>query len=262
MRISLIAPWQLFWWRARDHFYGEMVSPRDSLRHHILHLSRRITGQLTEFTERNDPITLDSLIFVSEQLYRCLNSYGEFDNADTVAEAITLLLSIQNEFDDISGHVDDCATVRNGRPGRPSCAVSEDQLINLFEIGFSATRIACMLGVSVRTIRRRMDDIGLRVSDFYSTMPDNELDIVVNEILVLFPNTGYRMMTGHLKRRGIRVQQYRIRDSLHRVAPTSIATRWHASIVRRVYNVRSPLALWHIDSNHKLIRYVYITSGS
>ena len=237
----------------------KMASPRDSLRSHILHLGRRITGQFTEFIERNDPLTLDSLIFVSEQLYRCLNAYGEFGNADTVAEAITLLHSIQNEFDDVNGCVDACAMVRNGRPGRPSYAVSEDQLQHLLEIGFSATRIAFMLGVSTRTIRRRMDDLDLHVSDLYSTLPDNELDMMVNEILTQFPNTGYRMMTGHLKRRGIRVQQYRIRECLHRVAPASIATRWHASIARRVYNVRSPLALWHIDSHHKLIKYV--TSG-
>ena len=27
-------------------------------------------------------------------------------------------------------------------------------------------------------------------------------------------------------------------------------------IQRRVYSVPSPLALWHIDGNHKLIRYI------
>ena len=239
-----------------SHPEMHMASPQDTLRRHILHLGRRITGQLTDLP--NDPRTLDSLIYISEQLYRCLNAYGESGNADVVAEAITLLLSIQNDFeDDIGGCLDfSCTTINNGRPGRPRCAVSEDQLQHLFEIGFSATNIAGMLGVSVRTIRRRMDDIGLRVSDLYSTLPDNELDVIVNEILINFPNTGYRMMAGHLRRRGIRVQQYRIRDSLHRIAPASIATRWHTSIRRRVYSVRSPLALWHIDSNHKLIRYV------
>ena len=74
-----------------------MAYPR---RRHILHLGRRITGQLTDFP--NDPITLDSLI-LSEQLYRCLNAYGESGNADLVAEAITLLLSIQNDCDDEFG---------------------------------------------------------------------------------------------------------------------------------------------------------------
>ena len=48
----------------------------------------------------------------------------------------------------------------------PRCAVSEDHLQHLFEIGFSATSFASMLGVSVRTIRRRMDDIGLLVLYF------------------------------------------------------------------------------------------------
>ena len=140
-----------------------MASPRDTLRRHILHLGR----QLTDLP--NDPITLDSLIYISKQLYRCLNAYGESGNADAVAEAITLLLSIQNDFDDEMGRcVDFCTTISNGRPGRPRCAVSKDQLQHLFEIGFSATSVASMLGVSVHTIRRRMDDIGLRVSDLYT----------------------------------------------------------------------------------------------
>ena len=231
-----------------------MASPRESLQRHILHLGRRIAGQLTEFIEQSDPHMLDYLIFLSEQLYRCLNAYGEPGNADNVAEAITLLLSLQNELDNMNGNADVCTVIRNGRPGRPSYAVSEEQLLHLFEIGFSATHIACMLGVSVRTIRRRMNDIGLRVSDLYSALPDNELDIIVNEILIQFPNSGYRMMTGHLKRRGIRVQQHRLRESLHRISPASIATRWNASITRRVYSVRAPLSLWHIDGLHKMIR--------
>lgn len=230
-----------------------MASPRDALRRHIVYLSRRIAGQLAEFIEQNDPLMLDSLIYISEQFYRCLNAYGESTSADTVAEAVTLLLSIQNEFDDFDRN-DDVYAIRNGRPGRPTCAVSEDQLQHLLEIGLSATRIACLLGVSVRTIRRRMDDIGLYISDLYSTLPDDQLDIMINDILIQFPNTGYRMMMGHLKRHGIRVQQYRIRESLHRIAPASIATRWNTSIARRVYNVKAPLSLWHIDSNHKLIR--------
>ena len=231
-----------------------MASPQDSLHRQILHLGRRITGQLTEFVEQLDPRVLDYLIYLSEQLYRCLNASGEPSNADDVAEAITLLLSLQNESDNMNGNLGVCTVIRNGRPGRPSYAVSEEQLLSLFDIGFSATHIASMVGVSVRTIRRRMDDIGLQVSDLYSTLSDNELDIIINEILIQFPNTGYRMMAGHLKRRGVRVQQYRIRESLHRLSPASIATRWSTSITRRVYSVRAPLSLWHIDGCHKMIR--------
>lgn len=33
------------------------------------------------------------------------------------------------------------------------------------------------------------------------------------------------------------------------------------AIRRRVYNVRSPLALWHMDGNHKLIRWRFVVHG-
>jgi len=65
-------------------------------------------------------------------------------------------------------------------------------------------------------------------------------------------------MARHLRRHGICVQQQRIRESLHRVAPASIAVRWNATLVRRIYNVTCPLALWHVDGNHKLIRYFFV----
>ena len=49
---------------------------------------------------------------------------------------------------------------------------------------------------------------------------------------------------------GIRVQKARLRNCLKRVDPIGRRLR----SIRRVYNVRSPLALWHMDGNHKLIR--------
>ena len=76
-----------------------MALPQDSLQRQILHLGRRITGQLTEFIEKPDPRVFDYLIYLSKQLYMCLNASGEPGNPDDVAEAITLLLSLQNESD-------------------------------------------------------------------------------------------------------------------------------------------------------------------
>ena len=48
--------------------------------------------------------------------------------------------------------------------------------------------------------------------------------------------------------------QHRVRDAMHRVDPSGVAMRWMNSIPRRSYNVTEPLALWHIDGHHKLIR--------
>ena len=78
--------------------------------------------------------------------------------------------------------------------------------------------------------------------------------------MTAFPNTGNKRMTGYLRSRGMRIQQYRIRESMRRVDPEGTLHRTlEMNIVhRRVYSVPSPLALWHIDGNHKLIRWVFI----
>jgi len=238
-----------------------MTSPHEALRMHAQHLGRRILSDISSTIERNDLLMLDSLVFLVEQMYRCIDGCGDYQTADVVAEAATLLLSVQNDLDDQLEMAESLHVIRTAKPGRPSYFVSEDQLINLLQIGFNVPRISEMLHVSVRTVRRRMEDLDLKVADFYSSIPDHDLDSMVTDVLHLFPNTGYRMMAGHLKKHGIRVTQHRIRESLHRVAPASIASRWSASIARRVYSVRSPLSLWHIDGNHKLIRYVIILTA-
>ena len=63
-------------------------------------------------------------------------------------------------------------------------------------------------------------------------------------------------MQGHLLSLGHRVQQTRIRESLMRVDPEGIVSRWITSIRRHTYSVAAPNSLWHVDGNHKLIRCV------
>ena len=52
----------------------------------------------------------------------------------------------------------------------------------------------------------------------------------------------------------MKVQRYRVRESLERVDPGGAAVRAVQSIQRRTYTVAGPNSLWHIDGNHKLIR--------
>ena len=80
----------------------------------------------------------------------------------------------------------------------------------------------------------------------YSTISDRELDDLAEQIKQDFPNCGYRMMQGHLLRHGYRIPHAHIRNCLHRIDPDDVAIRWAT--------VPSPLSLWHIDGNHKLIR--------
>ena len=113
-----------------------------------------------------------------------------------------------------------------------------------------------MLNVSTRTIERRMAEFNLTARGSYSNMTDQQLDANILQILGNFPNTGYKRMTGYLHSRGLRIQHKRIRESMRRVDPHGTVLRaLNMNIIhRRVYSVPSPLALWHIDGNHKLIR--------
>ena len=143
-----------------------------------------------------------------------------------------------------------------GSSGRPKFNIPYEQLNFLLERRFTVAQISALLGVSSRTIERRLQEFGLSVRATYTEISDEHLDSTVNQILATFPNTGYKRMSGYLRTRGIRVQQRRIRESMRRVDPqgTLLRALQMNVIHRRVYSVPSPLALWHIDGNHKLIR--------
>ena len=116
--------------------------------------------------------------------------------------------------------------------------------------------MARMLGISDATVHRRLKDFNLQISHSFSTVDDNALDCIVRSIKEEFPNSGYRMVCGHLKGRGLVIQQIRVRESLRRIDPEGTILRWLHVTERRKYNVSSPNALWHIDGHHKLIRLV------
>ena len=135
--------------------------------------------------------------------------------------------------------------------GRPKLAIHREQLEYFLSVGFNKTQISRMLGVCARTITRRMNQYNLEGIQF-SVLTDQELDRIVTEVHRQFPQSGYRQILAMLKCQGIYVKEH----SLRRCDPLGSSLRWFATIKRRSYNVTSPLALWHLDGNHKLIRYV------
>ncbi|XP_067259235.1 uncharacterized protein [Chanodichthys erythropterus] len=141
--------------------------------------------------------------------------------------------------------------------------MSREQLLFLLESHFRVPDIARIFGVSIRTIRRRMSEYGLSVRQTYSDITDEQLRQVVSAFLVNFPNAGRRSVTGHLSSCGIRVQQHRVRLTLKAVDPVGNFLRGlQLNIIPRVpYSVPGPLSLWHIDGNHKLIRWRIVIHG-
>jgi predicted transcriptional regulator len=133
--------------------------------------------------------------------------------------------------------------------------IPREQLEYMLHYDLSTGDIAEALGVSKSTIKRRLREYDISIRAAQCNMTDDELDALVRDIQSQFPNAGYRRVYSQLRSRDIKVPQSRVRESMHRTDPEGVSMRWLSITPRRVYNVSGPLALWHIDGNHKLIRY-------
>ena len=73
--------------------------------------------------------------------------------------------------------------------------------------------------------------------------------------LPIHPFLGYNVIHGKLNSLKIKVQRQRVRQAVKSIDPAGVASRGRRSLKRRKYKVRYPMSLWHMDSNHKLIRF-------
>jgi hypothetical protein len=149
-----------------------------------------------------------------------------------------------------------CTPVVSGYRGRPRIIIPEDLIEFLIDSGFSQNDISSLIGVSKRTLNRRLSEMGITFASKFSTMSDEELDGIVFGIVKEFPDVGYRTVGSHLKSIGHQVQRCRLRESIYRVDFEGVLQRRTnlRPILRRQYSVRAPLSLWHMDGYHKLIR--------
>ena len=126
------------------------------------------------------------------------------------------------------------------------------------ETSFRVGDIASLFTCSRRTIERRLLEFGITLHHF-THISDVDLDQHFNS---LHPHSGERVVSGHLRSEGIRVQRERVRQSLRRVDPTGVELRARRVLHRRVYHVETPNALWHLDGYHKLIRWRFVIHGA
>jgi len=202
---------------------------------------------------------IESSAVAIEHVYRSLlfqeSVYGiSHFESDAVEYIRNCLVSLQN-FEDYPPAPSNTVVPAIIRPvGRPRFEIPVSQLKHLIENHFTVPQIARLIGVSPRTIHRRMSENGLSISSQYSELTDVELDAIVGRVQQEFPNCGNTQMSGHLLHRGIRVQQHRIRESQRRVDPSGVLLRQLHTVHRRKYKVPGPRCLYHIDGNHKLIR--------
>lgn len=150
--------------------------------------------------------------------------------------------------------------LQRGPRGRPRLTVSVEALTHLVEMGLPSSVIARLLGVSRATLFRRMSENNISISATYSNCSDNELDSLITAIKSTMPDAGFRVVRGALLAQGHRLQWDRLYASMHRVDSVGVLARMTrlGCVVRRTYTVPYPKYLVHIDTNHKLIRYVCV----
>ena len=92
-------------------------------------------------------------------------------------------------------------------------------------------------------------------TDGFTDISDSELDQLLTDVETENPNIGEVMLQGHLLHMGIKVPRAKLRSAIHRTDHANTIRRHSHIINRRVYSTPHPNAVWHIDRNHKLIRW-------
>jgi hypothetical protein len=117
--------------------------------------------------------------------------------------------------------------------------------------------IATKFGVSRHLVYNAITDYGIEHERFTRQSPD-EIESAVTATKQSHPNAGEVMVQGHLAAAGIHVQRRKIRSAIHTVDPEGVQERKKKPIKKRTYSVASPNYVWHIDGNHKLVRWRFV----
>lgn len=127
-------------------------------------------------------------------------------------------------------------------------------LENVLRLKLPISEVADFFDVSRPVIYQAIKDFGITYNKF-SDLSDSRLDALVSNVKEQHPRSGEVMLQGHLRAQGFHIQRSRLRASINHVDPMGAASRKAPPIQRRVYSVPCPNYVWHIDGNHKLIRW-------
>ena len=230
---------------------------------------------------QNVPEDEEELLFQShriDELLRFLNNLLTDNTLEITTGDILNISNLFSAFADVREQVKnacrkkrikstECTVIfselsKSSEPGRPKFSIQKDVLEELRGLGFSWVKISEMLGVSRWTIARRVEEFDLSELRRFSDISDQEIDNIIKDFISIHGATsGYRFIAGFFHSKGIKIQRRRIRESLHRVDPENVVSRWGAVISRRTYYVPWPNSLWHVDGHHSLIRWKFVIHG-
>ena len=251
-----------------------LVSPRDNLRQFIIITLNEIVRLLERVSLNNDRCHIEHVMYKLEQVIQIGISSDEQGLwlqvfPEHLLDTLIYVLNTLSEetmafYSGSTMSVKQPATIPKDSAGRPAFEIPRETLKLFLSYGFTLVKIAEMLGVSAKTVSRRIKEFGLKEEcPKYTDITNDDLDKIVSDIYRELPNCGIRRMKGFLTAKGKNVLWERVRSSLCRVDPEGIIFRsMQLNLInRRRYFVPGPLYLWHLDGNHKLIRWGFIIHG-
>lgn len=215
-----------------------------SLRHTSFDLARRL--QQDTVSEDVADYVLFRLEQISRHLVRLADNMQVFDTVRPSLATVTRMLS---EVERNWYHSSPAVANQPRTVGRPRFEIPREQLQYLADYEINLPDMSRALGVSESTIKRRMREYNISITDRTTTISDDDLDNMVRSFHRDFPDAGYRRVQSQLVLRNINVPQLRARECMQRTDPEGLAVRWLFLTPRAVY-----CGTWHIDGNHKLIR--------
>ena len=151
-----------------------------------MYSSNILTGFIRELGTNIDLNRQDSIHRRLDQIARQFHRLPSLGSTltDQVNTVLRLLDSLVEAYQTVGYSSYISEHFHSGERGRPIFHIGKEQLEYFLQHGFTGPDIAAMLGVSLRTVRRRISNFGLSIRGLY--LSDVELDPLVTEICSAF----------------------------------------------------------------------------
>jgi hypothetical protein len=135
--------------------------------------------------------------------------------------------------------------------GRPRIEVDQDTTEYLRNAGYKEKELREMASMKERTFRRRRAEVK------EPPLTTEQVDVHVIKTKRNYPEYGYRMVHGHLKRENIKVSVNAVRESLWQVGNYLVQDLQPLIVPATVKKYRNPHpnAVWHFDGHEKLVSW-------